>query len=479
MEKLLKKIHLPNLLVGILALTLILRIPSFFEPYSYGDEMIYLTLGQGIRQGLTLYTQIFDNKPPLIYLIAAIAGNLFWFRAILAFWNMASIIIFWKLSEKLIPKAVPLATLIFALATTLPFLEGNIANAELFMIGPSLLAFLILLGKNLNQRRLFFAGILFGISTLFKIPAAFDLPVIIFYWLITDLKNWRKIIKNSFVIFLGFLSPIILTFIWYFFKGALSSYFTTAFMQNVGYLGSLKPPVNIAFSLRVLAVGLGVVLLYLFKNKLSKKFILFSVWGLLSLFAAALSQRPYPHYLIQVVPPTAFLLSILFTNKTREQALSIIPLTLIFFIPFFYKYYHYKTIPYYLRFIEFSVGRMDKDTYLNSFSPSVRRNYEISNFLAMSCFKNERVFVWDPDSPIIHSLSRRLPPTKFTVPYHVSDYSNKKAMVEEISQNLPRFIILTSKNPLPEIMTLVRQKYILIAQIEDADIYSRLSKPAF
>jgi MFS superfamily sulfate permease-like transporter len=79
------KLHMPNLpnwLLGILALIFILRIPSFFEPYYYGDEMVYLTLGQGVRQGLTLYKDIHDNKPPLLYLTAAVAGNLFWFKVI-------------------------------------------------------------------------------------------------------------------------------------------------------------------------------------------------------------------------------------------------------------------------------------------------------------------------------------------------------------------------------------------------------------
>ena len=90
---------MPNWLVGILALVIILRIPSFFEPYYYGDEMIYVTLGQGVRQGVTLYKDIYDNKPPLLYLTAALAGDLFWFKAILAFWSLVTIFIFYKLSS--------------------------------------------------------------------------------------------------------------------------------------------------------------------------------------------------------------------------------------------------------------------------------------------------------------------------------------------------------------------------------------------
>src|SRR5688572_917938 len=188
---------MPNWLVGVLTLVLILRIPSFFEPYYYGDEMIYVTLGQGIRQGLSLYTGIFDNKPPLLYLTAAIAGNLFWFKAILAFWSLATVFVFYKFSKLLfnfptlkasdkerdIETLSKVATIIFALLITIPLLEGNTVNAELFMIGPNILAFLLLLGKNLTSKKIFFAGFLFGMSTLFKVPALFDLPVIVFFWL--------------------------------------------------------------------------------------------------------------------------------------------------------------------------------------------------------------------------------------------------------------------------------------------------------
>ena len=76
-------LHLPNIpnwVVGILALVFIIRIPSFFEPYYYGDEMIYMSLGQGVRQGMTLYKDLHDNKPPLLYLTAAASGNIFWFK---------------------------------------------------------------------------------------------------------------------------------------------------------------------------------------------------------------------------------------------------------------------------------------------------------------------------------------------------------------------------------------------------------------
>jgi len=476
--------NIPNWLCGLLFLVLILRIPSFFEPYYYGDEMVYMTLGQGVRQGLSLYRDVYDNKPPLLYLAAATADNLFWFKVILAFWMLISSIWFYKLSKTLFGQnegAQKISTIVFAILTTLPLLEGNTVNSELFMIGFTILALLTLLKHRLTSKRVLFAGILLGLGTLFKVPAAFDAPIIVVYWLITgDLKKeWKEIIKNTFVLILGFTLPIVLTFIWYFFAGALPEYFRAAFLQNIGYLGSMKPSINIPFFVRGAVLLAGLATIYIFRKKLSNNFILFCVWTLFSLFAVALSQRPYPHYLIQVAAPASFLLSMFFTKKNREQAFAVIPLTLIFFVPFFYKFYNYGTFAYYQRFVNFAVGKTNKDAYFKSFSVETPRNYEIANFLATSSSTNERVFVWDSDAPTIYALSRRLPPIKFTAPYHVADYSNKREVSKEINQNLPRFIVLTDKFPLPEIMNLIREKYILIAQIDDANIYSKISGVAF
>src|SRR6185369_12395776 len=139
-----KLFQIPKWLFIVLIAIIILRIPTFFEPYSYGDETIYLTLGEGMRHGLTLYKDIHDNKPPLLYATAALAGSLFWFKAILCFWMIGTTVLFWKLTEHLFPKKKNLqciATIVFAILTTLPLLEGRTANAELFMLGPTIGAF--------------------------------------------------------------------------------------------------------------------------------------------------------------------------------------------------------------------------------------------------------------------------------------------------------------------------------------------------
>lgn len=477
---------MPNWLIGLLALFFIFRIPSFFEPYYYGDEMVYLTLGQGVRQGLTLYKDLHDNKPPLLYLTAAAAGNLFWFKVILAFWSLITIFFFYKLSKHLFEnnlKAQKLATLLFGLLTTLPLLEGLTVNSELFMIGFTIVALLILLQDKLKSRSIFLAGVLFGLGALFKIPAAFDMPIIIVYWVLTeDLKNWKNILKNTVILGLGFVAPILLTFIWYFFKGALPEYIKAAFLQNVGYVSSFRPGDvqksflvrNAPLLIRGLIVLLGSGLLFVLRKKLSKRFVLLTLWTLFALFAITLSERPYSHYLIQAVAPVSLLFATFFTEQSLEQSLVVIPLALAFFVPVYYKFWLYPTISYYERFINFATGKETKSQYFNGFSANVERDYEIANFLVTSSKTSDRVFMWDPDSAAVYALSKRMPPIKYVVDYHIYDYSTKAIEAKNISANLPKFIILTNSNPYNELLPLIKMKYILVNQIQDTNIYSRV-----
>jgi hypothetical protein len=487
MKTFLNKIHVPNWMVALLAIVLILRIPSFFEPYSYGDEMIYLTLGEGIRQGVTLYSGLHDNKPPLLYVIAALAGNLFWFKAILAFWNLVTIVLFWNLAKALFPekgKLVKVATIIFALLTSLPLLEGNIANAELFMIGPTIAAFLILLTRKLTAKTLVISGVLFSIAALFKIPAAFDILVIVVFWLIkSEFKKEKvlEVIKNTFYLALGFAAPILATFIFYFFQGAIKEYLVAAFLQNVGYLSSFRPgdiqkPFlirNGPLLLRGLIVLVGSAILFLRRKRLSEQFIFITIWLLFALFAVTLSERPYPHYLIQALAPMSFLFGMLFAFKSFEQVLVIIPLSLVFAIPVLYKFYYYPTTSYYVRFLNFAFRRISTEQYFSQFDGNVNRNYAVARFISDSTKPGEKIFV-SGDAPPIYALSRRLPPIKYVVSYHISDFSTKKDVARQLSEKKPKFIVILPDSPFSEIIPILRQKYILINTIKGAEIWAPL-----
>ncbi len=448
--------------------------------------MIYLVLGNGIRQGLTLYKDLHDNKPPLLYLTAAIAGNLFWFKVILAFWNLVTIYYFWKLVRHLFPKNSRLqkiSTFFFAALTTLPILEGNIANAELFFIGPIIIGFWLLLSKTATFKNLFVSGVLFSIAALFKLPAAIDMGVILVYWLLTAELNFQtllKIVKKFSIVLLGFSIPILLSFGWYYLRGALVEYWLAAFMQNIGYLSSFRPgdiqqPFfirNLPLIIRGLIVLLGFAILFWKRNKLSKQFIFVTVWLVISLFGVTLSERPYPHYLIQALASTCIFIGILVASKTIEQMYSIIALTLVVLVPVVYNFYYYSPITQYQRFIKFSTGITNKQQYFNEFDGNTARNYKVAEFLVKSSKPTDKVLVWGDGTPI-YAISKRFPPLKYVAGYHISDFSTPEQVMKSISTQPPKFVIFTPETkPFPALTNFVEQYYIPVEQIDNVKIYA-------
>lgn len=484
-----KKIALPKWFVIILIVAFILKIPSLFMPYSYGDETIYLTLGEGIRQGVPLYSGLHDNKPPLLYLTAAIAGSLFWFKAILMVWSLFTIYLFWKLTKMLFPKNLMLQKVsvsIFALLSTIPLLEGNIANAEMFMLLPTIAAFIILFKEKQTVKGKFMAGILFAIASLYKMPALFDLPVIIAFWLIFVPKSVTGIKKAAIDVFyltIGFAIPIAFTMIWYFFQGSINEYLSAAYFQNVGYLSSWRPESqevnfwikNSPLLARAGVVLIGLLIVYLKRKTLSKEFVFVNLWLLFSLFAATLSERPYPHYLLQTIPSISLLFGIFVASKTMMQIYAIIPLTLFAFVPVYFNFWHYPTLPYYSNFIRFTTGAIDKEIYLDSFGKETSRNYSLAKTITDITKPEDRIFVWGTDAKI-YALSRRLPPIKYVADYHIKDFYEPAQVIDDLRKDPPTLIvILPESENFPELRRFTATKYLLYANFSGAEIWKLMS----
>src|SRR5579872_1027958 len=80
-----KKHHL--LFILILLFIFLLRLPSLYEPFWYGDEGIFGAVARNLNLGGTLYQTAWDNKPPMIYLTYAaifqfFGVSMFWLRLV-------------------------------------------------------------------------------------------------------------------------------------------------------------------------------------------------------------------------------------------------------------------------------------------------------------------------------------------------------------------------------------------------------------
>jgi len=459
-------------LIFLIILTIILRVPSLYEPYWYGDEGIYLVMGQALRKGLVFYRDIHDNKPPLLYLLGAIAGNVFWFRAILIAWFGATTVVFFRLMQVLLPKNKKswyLSTLVLILGTTL--LEGNVANAEIFMIGPIIAAMLLGLQKSQNKRKSLGIGLLFSMAFLFKVPAGFDFGAFLLWWVI-----WKK--KKLKHILLGFSIPIGLTLIYYRLAGGFERYVRSALLQNIGYLSSWKS----SQSGLMIRGGILIVMLILLykvarKFRLSTKVKLVIIWFLMALFGALLSERPYPHYLIQPMVPGAILLSYLLFSKRKVLKSIILILSLLAGINYYQiKFWHYPVSAYYQNFGEYVLKRKNKEEYNSFFDWRVNQTYKVAEYLRKKTFPDEKIFIWG-DEPYIYALAKKLPIGRYTVAYHIVDFNGYKETIKSWDEYNPRMVVVMTyeKREFPEMEARLKNDYLLVEKIDQAWIYKRIN----
>ncbi len=482
------RFRLPVWLIVTLIIVFLIRIPSLFEPYYYGDEMIYLVLGQGVRRGLVLYKTLHDNKPPLLYLTAAVAENMFWFRAILTAWTIVSVSLFWKFANSTFlknKKIVKVATIFFAISTSIPIFEGQIANAELFMILPTIATFYLLYQK-VSYRRLVVAGILLSLASLYKIPAAFDAFALVTLIVINNLeqKKWtvKQIILQLAVFSISFALPILISIALYYLSGAGKEYVVAAFLQNVGYVSSFRPQDkvdpflvrNAPLLIRFALMSVALLVLLLLRKKLSKPFIVASLWLATSLFAVTLSERPYPHYLIQSLPSISILVGLLLASKRIEQAYTIIPLWVASIVIVFYSFWYYPIPNYVERFTGIFTAQNNPSAYRNLFGPTVERTYKLAHFINLTTSPSDQIFIWKDGVPV-YALSRRIPPIKYTAGYHIDDFSSHEETVQALASAKPTLIILLPNEPtLTNITTLLRREYYLLTIIDGAEVWKKL-----
>lgn len=468
------KAGLPNWLLILLLIIFIFRIPSLFEPYWYGDEAIYLTVGQQLSQGALLYRDIYDNKPPLIYILTAVAGNLFWFKAILTFWSLATIILFFNLVKLIFTRAEKLiryATIAFALLTTLPLLEGNIANAENFLILTTILAFLILLKKdNPSPARIFSSGLILGIGVLFKAPALVDafVPVVLLFAAFSTSKDsFQGFLKKSSVFILAAISPFVLTVVIFYLAGIGNLYVSTTLTQMIGYLSSWQgiPQTNLTGN-QPLLLRAGLIIIFLFafvalyrKEKISRGFLFVGAWFFLSIFAMLLSERPYPHYILQVVPSLSILLGLAIAARGRQQFWTYPLFLALGAAMVFYKFQYYPVFSYYTNFVKLASGQQTQTQFFANFDARTPKNYQTAKFLHETANENDRLFIWGND-PEIYALSRVKPATSYTVAYHIKDLNKQNQVMDILKNSPPRFIIATEKlSTLPELSIFVSENY--------------------
>jgi len=459
----------------LLVITLVfffLRLPSLIEPNWYGDEGIYQVIGMAIDHGHMLYSGAWDNKPPLLYLTYALfGGDQFAVRFAALLTGLLSTWLFFFLARKLFTRrrASIVATVLFTVLFGIPLLEGNIANAENFMLLPIIGAGLIVVSKNRkhNVLALFAAGLLLGLAFLFKIVAVFDFAAFFLFllflnWPITKTKESKRLqwdiakgktcFQEASLLILGFILPLIVAICYFAVNNALPSFIQASFLGNVGYVGygnTFFIPQGLLI-LKTSLLAIFVLIVFLRKKHIdtSTQFVL--LWTAFSVFNALFSQRPYTHYVLVFLPAFCLLVGLVFQQKTKKKKIFtalILLASLLIMLSNFKLYSFKKSFLYYQNAFLFITNQKDVTSYQSFFDGKTPRDYQIASFLTLHTRPYDPVFIWGDNSQI-YALSHTLPINKYTVAYHITQ---NKTGIKETQQALdtvrPNYVIILTESP--------------------------------
>jgi hypothetical protein len=480
---------------AVIVVMLLLRLPNFFEPYWYGDEGIYLTIGNALRHGERLYSQIIDHKTPLIYYMAMLPSQLL-FRVLLAAWMTVTLVLFhswastfWKSSKW----ALAASTLLMVI-TTLPALEGNIPNGELFVMGFVVAAGWLmshtqwwadLLGsqdysdhtfkfsKSQQLLLMTLAGGSLSLAALTKVPAVFDAAalgsVLWFGWLQKQtaprarfnlLSLFRHIFMPALALSIGFVVPVLLSVIYFAARGSLSEYIQFGWLYNFHYAGNWSLTVNPAWMAWLftlpgkLAVSAALfAALSLFSRRLEGKLQFILWWLVLTLVSSTLSNRPYPHYFLQLVPPACLLVFYwierlfelkkptlqFFKKNTLGLSLTALVSLISLFILTTINIYGYPTLAYYTRFAKLITGQISREEYRQQFDYLMNDNYHAAQIIKTAGV--EEIFIWGTN-PTLYALSGTEPTGRFTVSFHIHDLKAYEETLRDLKAANPTFIVV-------------------------------------
>lgn len=483
----------------LIVFAVLLRIPTLFEPYWYGDEGIYLVLGQMMQRGAILYRDIWDNKPPLLYLLYAVSPTLLWAKISATAFVASTIVGVFFLTNMILreKKMALLWSTVAAVLTTiflsLPILEGTIANAELYFTLPIVLG-AILVFKMSETRptvgKLLLVGALAFGAFLFKVPALFDFMAFGLYGFVLIVQSASRrrflsqVISRSVKIFslpvAIFLALFALVVGYFFLNNALGDFLTASFFQNASYVavdsGPLAKLSNPLITHGIVLVIFSVLLTVLFlKKKLTRELFLLAIWFGFSLYGSLLSNRPYLHYLLQIVPPVVILLTYLFVSL-RKNFWFFIPLLFVghFLLEMFRGGFALEPTSYYKNWFDYISERKSFDQFANYFDSRTANSYAIGNYIKSVTEKDDPIFVWG-DSAFVYVLSERPAATKFIQAHHLStiDRTNYREVLFKVKAVKPKVVVVTNpiQFPFSELMSYLSREYVKTQAFEHLDVY--------
>jgi 4-amino-4-deoxy-L-arabinose transferase-like glycosyltransferase len=449
----------PNLvlLVLVLAAVFAMRLPWTDEVVVDWDESVYFVVAQDLARGGTLYETAWDHKGPFLFFLLSLPMRVFGsslvaIRLFTTAYLLVSMILVWLVSRRLFARDVALLPpLLYGAFFSVPTFKGLASFAELFMMGPAILALyglLRYLGDEAKGWWLALTGAAAVVGVMTKFSAAHSVVIIPLFLLARRLgrseRDIRPLLREAGWCAAGagaVLAGVLLYFVAHSTLDELVMVYRFNY-KNVNTVSSSEGWIKMVWFMGWTAtrdlftmlclLGTGFLALT-WRQWSAERWKAGLVYGLLltSFFGVALGRNVFVHYYLQMALPFALVVGLALhvidvrpQHLRRVAAAGLLMLLVSALSPF-----------------RFDAVERKQDHQRNTTVA------EVSRFLRDHTSPDDTIFVLGGD-PVIYFLSERQAPTKyFFWLHHLGRWANVFASEgigeRELLPNLPRWFVYT------------------------------------
>jgi 4-amino-4-deoxy-L-arabinose transferase-like glycosyltransferase len=309
-------------LPGLLVLA-VLRLPSFLEPHWYTDEAGYVNVARSLLNGRILYSETWNNKPPLM--LWTIAGEVKLFGSSETGLHMLTLIsglltvgaVVWAAAHLYTPRRAVVAGVTAAVLLGLPIVDAELAIPESLMIAPLSWAGAIIVvrmarGDRSDSERMprwpIWVGVLIAAAVGYQQTAIAETSAFFFALLLAP-----KLRRRDAFVFLG--TTVSITAVWLIAAIITAGAGKVAFALAgfyIGYTQKVLPssPTGalLHFALAAFA-GLLIAAGAILARKRERLDWVLLLWTGATLLVTAVAGQPFPHFLAPAVAPLTLLLA--------------------------------------------------------------------------------------------------------------------------------------------------------------------------
>lgn len=389
------------------------------DPPWVNDEGTYFAVAGAMNHGYTLYRDIWENKPPVLYLAYAavyhwLGPSLIAVRIAAAIAVIGTVALIAALARRYVHERWAPAALLAGLLLGVPFLEGTTANAEVFLIVWTSMAVLLAL-----RGRLILAGACMAVAISIKAVGVFDasaLGLCLVFHRGTIQAGLRSALPYL-VALAGCLAAGGIVCAW---AGILQPMLTDAVLYDLGYVGHAN-----GGGIPWLALLKATILIALTIPLLRRPFPY--LWLLWAAAGALVSGRFFGHYALQAIPPLCLVLPM---AADRGSLARLSGRALLWLLPAGFVVLALlsalvgwsmaasgpdsilaRRLQWYPNVIRYALGTESYTTYRGQVDDHVSRNIRVAQ--AIKTLPSGKLLVWG-NTPWIYVLSGRLPATPYT-----------------------------------------------------------------